>query len=450
MARESQQRRRDLKRVLVVAPNFSPSSRPPALRMRFFVPHLEVFGWKPTVLTVRRQYNDSIGDSETDELLPACLDVIRTGALPAEITRRIGFSDLGLRTLWSHWRVLSRLCRTEPLDLIFISAPPYYSSVLGRLAWQRYHIPYVLDYQDPWHSSYYYRLSSQSRPGGRKWAAANAVAGVLDPFTLRHAAHVTAVSQGTIDDLRAQYPNLALPSTTEIPLGAEPADFDYLRTHPRRNPVFESNDGLLHVSSVGRGGADLVPALRAVFAAVRLGLDRQPELFGRLRLHFVGTSYARSGHGAAQIVPIANEVGIGHLVDESPDRVPYLDAIQILCDSHALLAVGSELSHYTASKIFPLILARRPILSIFHRDSTVNSILMQTAAGEPITFDANTSPTSCAPQIHARLHALLQLPREAQPPTRWESFERYTGRAMAARFATAFDSACETPGCYRA
>ena len=40
------------KNVIVLAPDFSPSSRPSALRAKFLVRHLLKFGWKPIVVTV--------------------------------------------------------------------------------------------------------------------------------------------------------------------------------------------------------------------------------------------------------------------------------------------------------------------------------------------------------------------------------------------------------------
>jgi hypothetical protein len=48
-----------------------------------------------------------------------------------------------------------------------------------------------------------------------------------------------------------------------------------------------------------------LPALRAVFEAVKLGLQRRPELFNRLRLHFVGTTYAPDAAGQYQMLPAA-------------------------------------------------------------------------------------------------------------------------------------------------
>lgn len=41
-----------MKRVAIVAPDFVPSSLPPALRIRFFVRHLPEYGWDPIKVTL--------------------------------------------------------------------------------------------------------------------------------------------------------------------------------------------------------------------------------------------------------------------------------------------------------------------------------------------------------------------------------------------------------------
>lgn len=428
------------RRVVVLAPEFPPSTMPPALRLRFIVPHLHELGWEPIVVTLAESSYETVVDRETCRLLPDDLRVIRTPALPAGLTRRAGFGDLGLRAFPYHWRALSRLCRAGEVDLVFISVPPYFTPVLGRLAWQRFRVPYVLDYQDPWYTRYYAELPMSRRPGGWKWAAVNGMARVLEPLALRHASHVTAVSQATVDTVLSSFPRIPAPPSTEIPLGAEPADFDFLRRNPRPNSLFDPGDGLVHVSSTGRSGVDMEPVLRGLFLAVRRGMEADPALFGRLRLHFIGTSYARSGHATEQVLPLARAMGVGDLVDEHPERIPYLDALQVLLDSDAVLAVGSELSHYTASKIFPLILAQRPILAVFHEASTVNSILRETGAGESVSFGDGRPPESVVPQIHDRLVTLVREGGAFPHRPDLDAFRPYTGRAMAERLAGVFDS----------
>jgi hypothetical protein len=425
-----------LKRVLIIGADFTPSSYPPALRIRYFAQHLKEFGWEPVILTTDPRYYETPIDEENQNLLPTDLEVIRTQAIPSALTRKFGFGDLGLRSLWHHWRAISRICRERRVDLTFVPIPPYPSIVLGRLARARFGIPYVIDYIDPYVSEYYWKLPRSQRPP--KHALAYYTARVVEPFALKHVAAVVGVDISYTADLFARYPWLTV-EATGIPYGGEPADFDYLRQHPRANPVFDRRDGLLHVSYVGRGGTDMLPSLRAVFQAVVTGLERWPDVFDRLRLHFVGTTYAHKAEGQYQVLPLARELKLEQCVDEYPGRVPYLTAMQILLDSHALLVVGSELPHYTASKIFPYIVAARPLLAVFHEKSSVVTILKETRAGHVVEFGDSRPIQATSDEIATRLQELLALPPGSHPPTRWEAFEPYTAKAMTARLAHVFD-----------
>ena len=77
--------------VLIIAPDFTPSSYPPALRARFFAQHLREFGWDPIVLTTRPENYEWNVDPENEKLLDASVEVIRTGAWSIKWTRKAGF-----------------------------------------------------------------------------------------------------------------------------------------------------------------------------------------------------------------------------------------------------------------------------------------------------------------------------------------------------------------------
>src|SRR2546423_10849072 len=114
-----------MKRVALLGADFAPSSLPQALRMRFLAQHLADFGWEPIVVTTDPRYYECPIDPENERLVPETLRVIRTAALPAKITRRIGIGDVGLRSMWHHWRALGDLCRRKEVDLVCIPVPPY-------------------------------------------------------------------------------------------------------------------------------------------------------------------------------------------------------------------------------------------------------------------------------------------------------------------------------------
>lgn len=427
-----------MKRVLIVGADFTPSSYPPALRIRYFAQHLKEFGWEPVILTTDPRYYETAIDEENRNLLPADMEVIRTRAIPAALTRTFGLGDLGLRSLWHHWRAINRTCRERHVDLIFVPIPPYPSIILGRLAEARLGIPYVIDYIDPYVTEYYWKLPRSQRPP--KHALAYYTARIVEPFALKRVAAVVGVDSSYTDDLFVRYPWLKAEAAS-IPYGGEAADFEYVRRYPRTNPVFDPRDGELHMSYVGRGGPDMLPSLRAIFQAVLAGLERWPFLFRHLRIHFVGTTYAHEAQVQYQVLPLAREMKLEQYVDEHPGRVPYLTAMQILLDSQVVLAVGSDSPHYTASKIFSCILAGRPLLAVFHENSSVIAILKETQAGETVEFGDRQPVLSRVDEIATRLRDLLSLSPGAHPPTRWEAFERYTTRAMTARLAEVFDQA---------
>ncbi len=428
-----------MKRVLIIGADFSPSSLPPATRIRFFAKYLPQFGWEPIVLTTLPDYYESEIDTENEQLLPSWLQVVRTRALTASFMRKLGIGDIGIRTLAHHWRALSRLQKEKSIDLIFIPVPPSVPMVLGRLANLRFGIPYVVDYIDPWVSDYYWKLPQEQRPP--KWLLSYALSRCLEPFSLRRARHITGVSHGTTDQVVERYEWLSKSDATEIPYGAEAGDFEYLRQHPRQNSIFDAQDGKIHVCSVGAYVESMEQTLRAVFAAFREGLERSPGVFERVVFHFIGTTYSTNGSDPFRVTAVARSCGFEDWIREHPQRVPYLDSLQIMLDSQALILLGSAEPHYTASKVFPYVLAERPLLAVFHEDSSVITILNDVNAGRVVSFNEKKKPMAHTRTISLQLEELLREPYASQ--TRWEAFEPYTTRALAGRLAKTFDAAVQ-------
>ncbi|MGE5055923.1 MAG: glycosyltransferase [Acidobacteriota bacterium] len=425
-----------LRNVIIVAPEFTPSSYPPALRARFFAQHLAEFGWNPIVLTTHSRNYAVPADLENEKLLDPELEVVRTHALPLKWTRRLGFTDISLRTLGPHWRALNAICRSRKIDLIFISVPPNFAIVLGRLALARFGIPYILDYNDPIISGHYDDLPRNQRPP--KWGVVRRLYGILEPFALRRADQIVGVADSYMAGLFTNYPWLRGMRTTAIPFGVEPGDFEYVRAHPQKNSIFNSRDGFFHISHVGAGGPQMANVLRAFFKGVHKLRQSSPELFRKVRMHFVGTTYAANSE-QYQILPYAQEFGLDDLVQEQPKRVPHLEAIQLMLESNALVIVGSEAPHYTASKIFPCMLAGKPLLAVLHEESHAGKLLQELNAGTAVTFGSTRPLTSIHEEIAGAVRELVCAPPDWRPATLWDKFEPYTARAVTARLAEVFD-----------
>ena len=106
----------------------------------------------------------------------------------------------------------------------------------------------------------------------------------------------------------------------------------------------------------------------------------EPHLAERLRLQFVGSSNNRAGHADYRVRGLAAAQGVGDLVVETPQRVAYLDALGLVAQSQGILLIGSDEPHYTASKIYPVLMSGIPYLSLYHAASSAHDILRAPAA----------------------------------------------------------------------
>lgn len=420
-----------MRTVVILASEFSPSSLPSSIRPRLFANHLAEFGWKPVVITTRPEFYDCPLDLDNEKLISPQVEVIRTNAIPSALARRLGFGDIGIRTLYTHWKALREVVASCEVDLILISVPPCVPMLLGWLARRVFGIPYVLDYQDPWVTDSWWTVPRAQRPP--KWPLAWAMARLLEPFGVRGAAALTGVSLGATEYAATLNKGI---SRTEIPFGAEPAEFRLLRAEPRKNPIFDPADGRVHLVYTGVVIPGMYPAIRVLFQALHSLVETDPWSAARLRVHFVGTSYAANG-ASAQILPLAAEAGLSAIVTERVARVAYLDALQILLDSAGLFILGTSEPHYTPSKIFPYALAAKPILAILHEASPAPELLRGITGTTAVTFgDAGPGP-GLIPELCLRLRAMLTVGPVQEPDE--ERLAPFTARAMAQRLAELFD-----------
>lgn len=432
-----------VKRVLIVSPAFAPSNAADSHRVRQSLPYYRDAGWEPTVLAVDPDEVAAPQDPLLLATVPADVRVVRTGAVPRVWTGRVGIGSLEARALVSVARAGGRLLhdaqrRGEPFDLVFFSTTAMGFTALGP-RWQRMHgVPFVIDLQDPWLSDYHDRDGAPPPPGGvLKYGLSQRVARTCEPYVLRHAAHVLSVSPAYPETLVERYPDVSPSLFTVLPFGAPERDFEVLDTVQVDNPVFDPGDDLEHWAYVGRAGGDMDFALDALFAALASARAANPSRYDRVRLHFVGTTYAEGDRAAKMVEPVAARHGVADLVDERPHRIPYFEALQILRDADALVIPGSDDPGYTASKLYPYILARRPLLALFHEASTVVDVIRETEAGTVVTFASGEPVADVAARLGA---AWLDGPLPAVG-TDWVAFEPYTACAAARRQADVFNAA---------
>ena len=422
-----------MKQVVIVAPHFPPSNLAAVHRTRLFAMHLPKFGWRVRVLSVDPRYYEESLDPELVHLVPPSVEVIRTRALPVTPLRIVG--DIGIRSLWWHYRVLGNFARHERFDLLYIPIPPNFSALLGPLIYRRHGIPYAIDYIDPWVHSW----PGVEVPLSKAWLSFH-LGRLCEPLVLRHVCLITAVAPGYYQGALQRSPWLDPSWCVAMPYGAEAMDFDFLTAHPREPTLFRLDDGLLHIVYAGAMLPRAYATLEAILRGLRWGLDADADLASRLRLHCIGTGHAPTVNARPLIQSWAERFSLSSLVQEHPVRLPYLDVLNHLQKAHAVLVFGSDEPHYTPSKIFQAILSRRPVIGILHAASPAARVLREVHVGPVITFDDQRPALTQVEQIGRAFLDVARVPTQFGNGANEVAFTRYSAEAMTAQLAAAFDA----------
>jgi hypothetical protein len=425
-----------MRTVLVVSPHFPPVNAPDLHRVRVSLPYFEEFGWRPVVLAVSPEATGRDIEEELLATVPPEIPVFRVGAIPEPLTRLFGIGTLAVRAFPALYRAGRRLLETEAVDLVYFSTTLFPTMVLGRVWKARTGVPFVVDLQDPWVGEYYETRPRRQRP--RKYWLARRVHQVLERWTMRAVGGIVAVSSAYHEAVRARYPWIRAEVCDTVVFGATPGDWDVARGNSTPHGRFHPGDGFVHGVYAGVLGRVMRGTCEAIAETLRCGLREDPALFGRLRLHFIGTDYERPPRARKTMEPIAVARGVEALVTEEPTRLPYLTTLRIVGDADFLLVYGSDDPTYTPSKLYPYILARRPLLALLHERSGAVDVLRRTRAGEVVTFTGDEPVEAITARLLPAWTGLLRrLPYE--PATDWAEFEPYLARRVAERQCRLFD-----------
>jgi len=436
-------------------------------RVRLLLPYLRDQGWEAEVLAVDPADVAAPMDAWLGSGLPSEVSVRRVRALGLGWCRIPGLGTLTFRALGALCRKGDTLLKTGKFDLVYFSTTQFGIHVLGPRWKQKFGVPFIMDYQDPWVSDYYRIHPHVTRPGGRlKYWISERLHRRQEPGVLRHCAGITSVSAEYPRQMRSRYRWLLFLETLEsgmqkaqmgeaaasivkskpekhvlllsiLPFPGDERDLTRVRNENVCQNVFSPDDDKLHWVYVGVCIPAMALAVRAFFFALNELFKRQSALREKLRIHFIGTSYAPRGSAIKTVEPIAEEFRLTGSVTELTDRIPYSEALRCLLDADALIVPGSDDPGYTASKIYPNILARKPLLVVFHEASSVVEVVNKTKAGTVVTFRDGDSIESVA----SRITATGWLDGPVVPPTDWLAFEPYTAREMTRRLCRVFDTA---------
>jgi hypothetical protein len=422
-----------MKTVVIVSPHFVPSFLAGVHRARLLAYHLPEFAWKPIILTTDPRYYECPIDPGLCELLPADLEVVAARAFPTKPIRLVG--DVGLRSLPWYYDEVRRLAARRRIDFLYITIPSNLAALLGPRVERTLGIPYGIDYQDPW---------IPETPQGHRFASKawfnERLGHWLEPIALGRASLITGVHDAYFASALRRNPAHRPRVVATVPFGHSSRDFTALERRPRAPFVFDPADGLLHMIYAGVMWPKAAEVLDRLLAAVAWIKDRNPALAARVRVHFVGTgAFPGDSTRGHQVLPRARRYGLDGLVTETPQRISYLDVLNHLRLTGAILIFGSTEPHYSPSKVYLSVMARRPIFAVLHERSAAVQPLRASRAGDVFTFTEDALPDPAA--LGTALERFLAECRYDPDGIDLSVFDRQSARESARILAGAMDQA---------
>ncbi len=375
-----------MKKVLIICPHFPPVNAADMHRVRQSLPYFRELGWTPVVLAVEDEFIEAYSmDPLLLKTVPDDIEVHKVRAWKVERTRKLGLGSLGMRAYFQMQKKGDALLAKGKFDLIYFSTTAFHLMALGPRWKRKFGVPFILDIQDPWRNDFYLDKPAAERPP--KFFIAYNIDKYLEARTVPAADGIISVSKGYCDTFAGRYPGFKQDKCLVLPFGAAALDFEIMQKYVDSSAAVSLPPDKINIVYIGRGGHDMRFALEIIFRGFALGLQSDPALFSRMHFWFIGTSYAMAGTGAQTMLPVAEEQGVAAYVTEIPDRISYFGTLFLLKKANILLVPGSTDTQYTASKIYPYILAEKPLLAVFHQQSSVLKVLQEIGYGRTVAFE---------------------------------------------------------------
>ena len=355
-----------MKKLLIIYAHWHPANLAGVHRPRLIGNYLTEFGWKPRVLTVDEQYFEETSDPDFEQTFSPDFEVTRVKAFSITKPRLVG--DIGLRSFFQLYKKAKEIINTEIINFVWIPIPSFYQAVLGRMLHEKTGVPYGIDYIDPWIRNIDGRKNLRA-------VLSNQVARILEPYAVKKVSLISGVSTSYYQPvMNRNFMNKTI-EHVGMPYGFDPDDHKI-----KLKNITYPWDKFPNCKPILYAGAFLPQSglfMRLFFKAVHeLRLNEMWD--SSIRFCFVGTG----NYMHKSIESYAKEAGIEDIVIEIRDRKPFLHILNYLDAAWRVMIIGSTEKHYTASKTFQALLSQRPLLTMFHEESSAADIMKEVNADQ--------------------------------------------------------------------
>jgi len=400
------------KRVLIITYYWPPSGGIGVLRCLKIAKYLRDYGWEPIIYTAKDAHYPTIDPSnEKDVPEDATIlkqkiwepyhiykfltgkkkdanvnDVLMSMDQKAGIAHkfsvwiRSNFFIPDARALWIKPSVkfLSAYLQEHPVDAMFTCGPPHTNTRIATLLKNKFGIPYLSDYQDPWTQVDYFKQLRLTSWGLKKHQR-------LEQEAFKAADATTIVSEFWKRDLAA----IGGRNINVLYWGYDPDDF---------KNITPSIDAKFTLSHLGIMGHDRKPEV--LFQVIKELSKELPGFQVDFELKLVG-QIDISVKEAFQKAGIEQQVNFIGPVTRG-------EALQLTCNSNALLLLLNQQDNAQGrvpGKFFEYLASKRPIMVLGPTDGDVATITAKTKRGQAFLYHDHTSIKQMLTDLYAKFKA---------------------------------------------
>lgn len=411
----------EIKKILIISPHFPPSNLAAVHRSRLFAQHLPAFGWEPIILTVDEKYYEESLDWNLHKLLLKSQRIEKVKAFGLTRPRLIG--DIGLRAFFQLRKKALELVQEEKINFVYIPIPSFYMALIGPYLLRKTGIKYGIDYIDPW----VHQFPGSNKIFSRHWFS-TVLAKYLEPIAVKNAALITGVAEGYYKGVTERNPAIHDSCIFgAMPYGGEIEDHERLKELQLKPYLFQKNNKLQLVYA----GAMLPKAygpLEAVFQSIALN----KELFSNIEFHFIGTGKTANDEQGFNIKSLAAKYDLWQIiVFEYPKRIPYLDVLIHLNTADGVFILGSTEPHYTPSKVYQGVLAKKLIFAVLHEASSAVKVIEEAKAGIVLSFSGEAELDKIRKSFAYKMKQYLNYLNEfSSDKVLIEKFDQYSAKTV--------------------
>lgn len=414
----------NLKKVLIISPHFPPVNAPDMQRIRMSLPYFEKYGWNAEIISVSEEYVEGFIENDLLETIPGYIKVHKTKAFKKEFTGLFGIGSVALRSIYHVYKKGCEVLKSEKFNLVFFSTSNFHICSLGPLWKEKFNIPFIIDFQDPWYYTNGNRASVKNK-------ITEFVHKKLEKFTVPDSDGIISVSKAYIDNLNFRYKQLVSKPSAVINFGSSELDFVILEKKQPGSFFLDANK--INVVYPGALTPKFLPVIRNFFHAfLNSSLNKENYKF-----YFVGTSYFKTGNGI--LSDLISEFSLQDLVIEHPNRISYFQTLTTMKSADIIFLPGSLDGDYNPSKICNAIMSRTPIFAVFHERSIVHELINSSNAGVSISFRSEEPDEIINKRISSKMSEFGNLHNRTNGSSK-ELLKKYEARELTKTICDFFDS----------